>query len=200
MLPPILLFSANLPAAALYHVPPAVHASAPVRPKPKVVLKARPRRPGTFRFYDSANGPSAIPEGSRMAIYANGAYAASPRPGDFNGHGNPLWIDVVGNNPNANAVDSEPGDASPLAAAGWAKQRLRIHPNEQAIIYTMKSWWGEAKASVNKCVPPQKRGHVKWWIADPTGRKHIVPGSDATQWAWGKSVDTNEAIDGFGSR
>ena len=32
---------------------------------------------------------------------------------------------------------------------------------------------------------------VRYWIANPTGAEHIVPGSAATQWKWGKRWDTS---------
>jgi hypothetical protein len=42
------------------------------------------------------------------------------------------------------------------------------------------------------------RSHVRYWIADPTGQPHIVPGSDATQWYWGSNVDISTATPRFG--
>jgi hypothetical protein len=39
--------------------------------------------------------------------------------------------------------------------------------------------------------------HVQWWIADPTGHPHVVPGSDATQWYWGRNFDVSTANPGF---
>jgi hypothetical protein len=39
---------------------------------------------------------------------------------------------------------------------------------------------------------------VRWWIADPTGTPHIVPGADATQWYWGHSYDITTARPGSG--
>jgi hypothetical protein len=34
---------------------------------------------------------------------------------------------------------------------------------------------------------------VRYWIADPTGNPHVVPGSNATKWYWGSSVDITTA-------
>jgi hypothetical protein len=39
--------------------------------------------------------------------------------------------------------------------------------------------------------------HVKYWIADPTGYEHIVPGSSATQWYWGQNYDISSVAAGF---
>ena len=41
--------------------------------------------------------------------------------------------------------------------------------------------------------------HVKYWIADPTGTPHILPGAEATQWYWGPSYDISTANPGFNS-
>jgi len=45
--------------------------------------------------------------------------------------------------------------------------------------------------------PAQMRARIHWWIANPTGRPHLVPGSDATQWYWGPSYDISTASPGF---
>ncbi len=37
------------------------------------------------------------------------------------------------------------------------------------------------------------QARIRWWIANPTGYPHLVPGSDATQWYWGSSVDISTA-------
>jgi hypothetical protein len=37
------------------------------------------------------------------------------------------------------------------------------------------------------------RSRIRWWVADPTGVPHIVPGSSATQWYWGSSYDESMA-------
>jgi len=46
-------------------------------------------------------------------------------------------------------------------------------------------------------LPQSLRSHIRWWIADPTGYPHIVPGSDATQWYWGPNYDISTALPGF---
>lgn len=67
-----------------------------------------------YIFYDSVT-PTAIPRGQRVATYANGAYQASPA--SVAGRGRVLWIDTNGSDPWANALDVEPGDATPAGAA-----------------------------------------------------------------------------------
>ena len=135
--------------------------------------------------------PSALPSDKAAAVYANGAYAASASQVAHHSH-SVLWIDTNGSNPNANVLDVEPGDATPAGAAAWVHQRLSSHPHDVAIVYTMKSAWGDVKDNVGH-LPSWMQSKVRYWIADPTGNDHIVPGSDATQWYWGNSVDITTA-------
>ena len=129
-----------------------------------------------------------------IATYATGPYAASP--GAVAGRKAVLWIDTHGTDPQAAALDVEPGDATPSMAANWAWQRLQAHPREHAIIYTMRSEWAAAQASIGT-LPRWMQHHVRWWIADPTGYPHVVPGSNATQWYWGTHYDITTATPGF---
>jgi hypothetical protein len=112
------------------------------------------------------------------------------------GHPNTLWIDTNGSNPKANVLDVEPGDATPQQAATWVQQKLSANPNDTAIVYTYRAEWGATQQAVS-ALPQQMQAHVKWWIADPTGVPHIVPGSDATQWYWGQNYDQSLANPGF---
>jgi len=159
--------------------------------KPKAVAKpkaaAAPAKP--YTLYDSVT-PSSIPAGEAAAVYANGNYAASAS--QANGHGRVLWIDVNGSNPSANVLDVEPGDATPAGAAVWVQQRLSSHPKEVAIVYTMRSQWQAVKDNVAH-LPGWMQSKVRYWIADPTGVPHVVPGSSATQWYWGAHYDITTA-------
>ena len=151
-----------------------------------------PARP--YQMYDSVT-PSAIPAGHPIATYADGAYAASPS--QVTGHGPVTWIDTNGSDPSgATALDVEPGDATPVQAASWAAQRLNTHPHATAVIYTMRSDWAAAQAAVST-LPSWQQHHVRWWIADPTGIPHIIPGASATQWYWGTSYDISNVSPGF---
>lgn len=146
-----------------------------------------------YLIYDSVT-PTAIPGNHVVATYATGSYAASA--GDVAGRKAVLWIDTHGTDPQAGALDVEPGDATPSMAASWAWQRLHAHPREHAIIYTMRSEWAAAQASIGT-LPHWMQNHVRWWIADPTGYPHVVPGSNATQWYWGTHYDITTAKPGF---
>ena len=129
-----------------------------------------------------------------MATYANGAYAASPSA--VAGHGNVLWIDTNGSDPGANALDVEPGDATPAGAAQWVWTKMRADHGATAIVYTMISDWTSVKANVG-ALPSWMQGHVRYWIADPTGVPHVLPGANATQWYWGNNYDITTANPGF---
>jgi len=142
-----------------------------------------------YHIWDSVT-PSALPPGHAAAVYADGPYAASAN--QVSGQKPVLWIDTNGSNPGANVLDVEPGDATPAAAAAWAQQRLVKHPDSVAIIYTMRSSWQAVKDHVAH-LPKSQRDNVRYWIADPTGVDHIVPGSNATQWYWGSSIDISTA-------
>lgn len=161
------------------HKAPAKHHSAPAR-KP-------------YLIYDSVT-PSALPSHRAVAVYATGNYAASPA--QVHGHGSVLWIDTNGSDHRAGALDVEPGDATPSLAASWARARLSADPSALARIYTMRSEWPAVKAAVAQ-LPSKMQSHVRYWIADPTGVPHVVPGSAATQWYWGKSYDITTATPRF---
>jgi hypothetical protein len=165
----------------------------------KAARQARQARPARHRdarpyeIYDSVT-PAAIPAHARVATYADGGYAVSPA--QVAGHRHVLWIDTNGADPRANALDVEPGDATPAMAATWVSHKLHAAAGAVAIIYTMRSDWAATQAAV-ATLPAPMQSHVRWWIADPTGTPHIVPGADATQWYWGHNYDITTARPGF---
>jgi hypothetical protein len=174
------------PAAA-----PSHPAAVPVQPTPPP-QPAPPPQP--YQIYDSVT-PSSLPSSSQaVAVYANGHYAASPS--QVGKRGLVLWIDTNGSNPHADVLDVEPGDATPTQAATWVQQKLSASPNSTAIIYTMRSDWGAVQQAVSQ-LPSWMPSHTKYWIADPTGVPHVVPGSQATQWYWGQNYDISTAMPGF---
>jgi hypothetical protein len=145
-------------------------------------------------MYDSVS-PSAIPSISQaVAVYANGRFAAQPS--QVGQRGLVLWIDTQGSDTNANVLDVEPGDATPSQAAAWVAQKLDASPNSVAIVYTMRSEWPAVQADIN-ALPWWMPSHTRYWIADPTGVPHIVPGSQATQWYWGQNYDISMAMPNF---
>lgn len=158
----------------------------------------QPRQPAPakpYYIYDSVT-PKDIPaEHPTVATYINGRYKASQS--DVAGRHKVLWIDTTGGDPSAaDVLDVEPGDATPVIAAHWAYERLHHDPNAQCCVYTMRSLWPAVRAAVHQ-LPSGMGDHVQWWIADPTGHPHVVPGSDATQWYWGRNFDISTANPGF---
>jgi hypothetical protein len=156
-----------------------------------VAPPAPPAEP--YTFYDSVV-PGAIPAGQQVATYATGPYAASPS--DVAGRGKIMWIDVTGTDYNANALDVEPTDATPTMAADWAYHRLLEHPHGIAHIYTNISEWPSVQQACS-WLPASMQARIRWWIADPTGVPHIVPGAQATQWYWGQNYDISMAAPNF---
>jgi hypothetical protein len=157
----------------------------------KVVRPTGPTKP--YLVYDSVT-PGELPSDQAAAVYADGAYAASSS--QMAGHHSVLWIDANGSDPNANVLDVEPGDATPSGAAQWVQSHLSAQPHSEAIIYTMRSDWSAVQDAVGG-LPSWEQGHVKYWIADPTGVPHVVPGSSATQWYWGSKYDISTANPNF---
>jgi hypothetical protein len=190
---------ATKPAAATKAAAPAhaAHARTDAAQHPAAHKAAAPKaNPGPtkpYLVYDSVT-PGALPSNQPAAVYADGAYAASSS--QVAGHHSVLWIDTNGSDPNANALDVEPGDATPAGAAVWINSHLQSQPHSEAIIYTMRSDWSAVQDSVST-LPSWMQSHVKYWIADPTGVPHVVPGSSATQWYWGSSYDISTANPNF---
>jgi hypothetical protein len=158
-----------------------------VVPRPAQAAPAKP-----YLIYDSVL-PAALPPNNMDATYATGPYAATLS--QVAGR-QVMWIDVSGTDYEASALDVEPTDATPDQAAIWAYHRLSRHPTELAHIYTNISEWPQVQAACAR-LPAWMQSHIRWWIADPTGVPHVVPGSDATQWYWGPSYDISTATPRF---
>ena len=172
----------------------AAHTAAPARHRAQARHAARhAAAPKPYLIYDSVT-PSSIPRYHVIATYATGGYAVSHAQVASRKH--VLWIDTTGFDHSASVLDVEPGDATPSMAAHWAWSRLHSDPHALARIYTMRSEWSAVQAAVSR-LPAGMRSHVRWWIADPTGVPHVVPGSQATQWYWGSSYDITTATPRF---
>ena len=188
----------GVPAAARSPRPAPTPSSRPARAAStrKPGRQASPRRAAAPRgpvkpylIYDSVL-PGALPASHVAAVYATGPYAVPETA--VQGHGQVLWIDVRGTDPAADVLDIEPGCASPAAAAAWVTARLTEYPNSLAVLYTSIAEWALVKGEVAG-LPGWMQARIRWWIANPTGYPHLVPGSDATQWYWGSSVDISTA-------
>ncbi len=153
----------------------------------------QPARQWPYLIYDSVN-PSAVPANRVLAAYATGPFAVSPA--QVAGHKAVLWIDVVGTDPAASAVDVEPGDVTPNVVPSWVSRKLTADPSGLAIIYTSRAEWPVVQSAVST-LPAWMIARIRWWIADPTGYPHVLPGASATQWYWGSAYDISTALPGF---
>jgi hypothetical protein len=197
--PPAPVAKAAAPPAPVAKVAGHPAKKAPAHPAPAHPAPAKPHAaaPPTaalpYLIYDSVT-PTSVPWGKSVAAYANGHYRASVS--DVAHHDNVLWIDINGSNPDAMVLDVEPGDATPAGAAHWVRARLNRHRNSIAIVYTFRAAWPSVKHHV-RGLPSWMRSRVHYWIADPTGVPHVIPGSSATQWYWGKHYDISTAKHNF---
>jgi hypothetical protein len=136
-----------------------------------------------------------VPAGAIVGTYSTGA---RPVPASaVAGRKKVLWIDTLATDPaGSGALDVEPGCATPSQVPGWVSGRLKAHPNSVAIVYMSLSEWSQVKADV-AALPAWMQSRIRWWVADPTGVPHIVPGSQATQWYWGSTYDESMAEPDF---
>jgi hypothetical protein len=182
--------TAGAQAQATAHTAPAQHPAVVPHQAAAQHQAAAPAQ--NYQIYDSVT-PSAIPAGQDVATYATGPFAV---PSSQVSGRNVLWIDTQGTDTGASALDVEPGDATPQTAASWAQAKLSANRNATAIIYTMISEWPQTQAAISS-LPSWMHSHIRWWIADPTGVQHMVPGANATQWYWGQNYDISTAQPGF---
>jgi hypothetical protein len=152
----------------------------PEHPKPK---------PQPYLIYDSTI-PASIPSGKVDAVYADGWYAASPS--QLPHPRSTLWIDITGADPSANVLDIERGGASIAEIQWWVSTRLDHHPHAIAVLYMAQHNWPLAVHEVDN-LPGWMQNRVQYWIADPTGVPHILPGAAATQWEWDSHYDISSA-------
>lgn len=180
--------------------PSSTSSPQPMSAKAGLASKAAPAKPKAsqapakpYQFYDTVS-PQSVPANQIVATYSTGKYAVSAA--QAAGHKGVMWIDVGGMDTKAQALDVEPGNVGPAGAAMWAKNKLSADPNAIARIYTFQAEWPAVKAAVSS-LPSDMQSRIHWWIADPTGSEHQVPGAMATQWYWGPSYDISTAQPGF---
>ena len=139
----------------------------------------------TGTMFDSTQ-PGAIP-GDFAALYRNGRFAATPAQAARFFY--VLWIDVLATDPgDASILDIETGDATPASVRPWCEARQQAHPFSVDRLYCDLSTWPAVKAEVAQ-LSEAGRARVRYWIANPTGQPHLVPGSDATQYLWTQGWD-----------
>lgn len=142
-------------------------------------------------MYDSTT-PFEIPRETSqyIAIYFNGRFAASESEVQAQYPKARIYtIDVLNDAPKqCSILDIETGDATPDDVPGWVDARMDGNPGFICRLYCNLSTWPAVKAKV-ATLGKAARTHVRYWIANPTGVAHIVPGSDATQYFWGLDYD-----------
>lgn len=123
-------------------------------------------------FFDAAY-PENLPRGRLVALYADGDFAVTKSQLDALQPAGVRWITVTGNGEIASILDAQPDNfLSPARIRGFV--RTRRAANEDAIIYTPRSWVAEYLAILTDF------GHgslgqyagLFWWI----------PTLDNTQW------------------
>lgn len=149
-------------------------------------------------LYDSTQPLECPHESAYMAIYSNGRYKADRAAVQAAYPDTTIWnIDVLGNNPSgASIFDIEKYDGQPDQVLSWVPDRLDAVPNSPARLYCNISTWPSVRLYVAR-LSPQDREWVRYWIANPTGRPHIVPGAEATQWDWLTLYDISEITSSF---
>jgi len=172
---------------------PQAASQQPASPAQATAAQPAPRPQYSYEIYDSTT-PSAIPGNHVVATYATGNFAVPAS--QVSGDKAVVWIDTNGTDPHAAALDIEPGDVTPSQAPAWVEARLAVDPTGTAILYTFRSDWSQVQSAVST-LPQWMQSHVRWWIADPTGVPHMVPGANATQWYWGSNYDISTANPGF---
>src|SRR5580693_611756 len=160
---------------------------------------------------DSTTPLQSNPEGvtDRIAAYANGLFAAdlAELAAHYGDKVRIYGIDVLGDLPHvASIADVETLDMTADDLRTWIPERLNAGPKDGhgdptwlARPYCNLSTWPAVRGVV-RGLGPQYRRQVRYWIANPTGIRHIVPGSSATQFFWGSpsSPGTNYDLSDVG--
>jgi hypothetical protein len=134
-------------------------------------------------MYDSVNWQEIPTDALYIAFYGNGKYAADRKAVEAKyPKARCMSIDVIGNDYSAGILDVERYDATPGAVPGWVAGRLEAHPDGALCrVYMNLTTWPEVRKNVSN-LSPYQRSFVRYFVADWTGRPHLVPGSDATQY------------------
>ena len=152
----------------------------------------------TGTMYDSTD-PAEIPPGAQVAaLYRNGRFAATPA--QARRFPVVLWIDVLGTAPESCSIlDIETGDATPDTVLSWVPARLGSHTGAHCRLYCNLSTWPAVRQAVASItgITADERASIMYWIANPTGTPHLVPGSDATQYLFGLGFDESAFLPGW---
>ena len=146
-------------------------------------------------MYDSTD-PAMIPDGKFALLYGTGNYSAREYTG-LSRFPHVLWIDDVGDDPlGCSILDIEQGAASIGDVVRWCRERYSKRPGPFRL-YVYLSEWASIRRDCQRHFEPEMRAHLHWFVANPTGSPHIVPGSSATQYAWDQGFDVSLALPRF---
>ena len=135
--------------------------------------------------WDSTTPGSILTVAPIVAGYIDGRFAWSA--GDWLRLGASYHVPVtVEGTPGARACDIETGDLTPTQGAAWAV--AEIAARRRPTLYCNKSTWAAVVGALH--ARGVSSSSVDFWIADPTGVPHVVPGSAVTQYAWNQLGQT----------
>jgi hypothetical protein len=148
-------------------------------------------------MYDAVDWWQIPRDAAYIAAYSNGEFAADfaalaktyPKAWVFH-------IDVLGTDPDAGIKDIETGDITVGSVRSVVMERADKHPGFLIRLYCNLSTWPGVKAEVAGLSNEVQR-NIRYWIANPFTPAHIVPGSSATQYNWGRTYDTSEILTRF---
>lgn len=141
--------------------------------------KPTPPKPAPrFTMYDSTNITNIPANPQAVAGYINGKFANFDALVRRFPHAKHLSIAVT-SSADAGCLDIETGDATPADAPAWVR-RQHARGIKRPVVYANTS---TIVAVVNALTHSGiKRDEYLVWTAHYTGKPHIEPGSDATQW------------------
>ncbi len=163
---------------------------------PPPIRRKVPKPAALVTMYDSVNWQG-LRRGTDVALYICGRYAAPNTPAMKARFRTITWICVCAKHPEANALDIEKFDATPADVPQWTHDHVAHYgPHARSRLYCNLGTWPAVKAEVAS-LPLALRSTVRYWVAHPTGKAHVVPGSSATQWGWAAGYDTSTALGDF---
>lgn len=143
-------------------------------------------------MYDSVEWQLIPHNALYLAVYGNGDFAVDTGEVAATFPKARIYIiDVKGTDPGASIKDVETGDIHPENIHEAVNMRLDAHPDALCRVYVNLDNWAATKANIRTNVTAERQQQVRWWVANPTGLAHFVPGSNATQYRWGEQFDTS---------
>lgn len=151
-------------------------------------------------MYDSVQWQLIPRNALYIAVYSNGQFAADTGEVAKTFPNARIYaIDVNGTDPDASIKDVETGDISVDNLPQVIERRFAAHPDAKCRVYCNLSTWPSVKQVIAAGVNTQNLDQIYYWIANPTFPPfpHFVPGSNATQYAFGDKYDTSLIGDAF---